>query len=225
MSNKSIYRLCGILFIFTCVAFLLRDMLAGGLIDSENISNTFKLVIDNEFQYRLAIVIGFIGVVALIPLIITLFHILKPFNLYLALLALGWRIGEVVILAVSRINDFALLTLSQQVALLPGNEIAELSYLGQMIISSSVQGVAFAMVFFSIGSIFNNILFYRSKAIPFWLAILGLVGAALTTITTVLVIGIDIPSAIDRNSWVPILLFEFILGFYLIFRGMKKETP
>ena len=94
MRDKLIYRLCGILFILGLSTFLLTDMLAGSLINSENISNTFKLVADNAFQYRLALFIDFVGVVAIIALAITLFYILKPFNLYLALLALGWRMAE-----------------------------------------------------------------------------------------------------------------------------------
>jgi len=89
MRDKSIVRLCGILFIFTCTTFLARQFLVSGLIDANNISNTFKLVADNTSQYRLAIFIDFMGVVALMALVVTLFHILKPINQYLALLALG----------------------------------------------------------------------------------------------------------------------------------------
>jgi hypothetical protein len=223
MRDKLTYRLCGFLYILTCSTFLVRNSLIGGLIDTENIFNTFKLVLDNASLYRLAIFIDFMGVVALMALVITLFHILKPINQYLALLALGWRIGEVVILAVSKIDDFLILTLSQQVALSPGSGIAELNYLGQILISRSAQGVLLAMVFFSIGSIFYNILFYKSKAIPFFLAILGLIGAALATISAILSIIIDLPPDIALGAWAPIILFEFILGFYLIIWGMKKE--
>jgi len=183
------------------------------------------LVADNVSRYRLAIFIDFMGVVALIALVLTLFHILKPINQYLALLALGWRIGEVVISAVSKIDDFLILTLSQQVALSPEKAIAGLDYLGRILISGSSQALGLAMVFFSIGSIFNNILFYKSKAIPFFLAILGLVGAVLITTGTVLSIAIDLPAAIVLGTALPIILFEYILGFYLIFRGMKKRSP
>ncbi|GAJ10260.1 unnamed protein product, partial [marine sediment metagenome] len=33
------------------------------------------------------------------------------------------------------------------------------------------------------------------------------------------------PAAIALGAGVPIILFEYILGFYLIFRGMKKKSP
>jgi len=81
------------------------------------------------------------------------------------------------------------------------------------------------MVFFSIGSIFNNVLFYKSKAIPFSLAVFGLIGTALITTGTVLSIVIDLPAAIVLGAGLPIVLFEYILGFYLIFFGMKKRSP
>lgn len=115
-------------------------------------------------------------------------------------------------------------TLSQQVALSPDKGIAGLDYLGKILISGSSQGLGLAMVFFSIGSIFNNVLFYKSKAIPFFLAILGLVGAVLITTGTVLSIVIDLPSAIVLGTGLPIILFEYILGFYLIFFGMKYSS-
>ena len=224
MRDKLIYKICGGLYILVMVTFLLPEMLGGGLVDSDSISNTFRLVADSGFQYRLAVSIEFIGVVAIMALIITLFYILKPFNLYLALLALGLRMGEVMLLAVSRIDDFTLLNLSQQAASASSSGAAELNYLGQMIISSAAQGTALAFVFFAIGSLFNNFLFHKSKVIPTWLAILGLIGAALVTMQTVLSLVTDLPSIINDASWYPIMLFEFILGFYLIFHGKRKET-
>ena len=225
MSDKSIYRLCGGLFIFTLTTFALREMLAGGLIDSESISNTFRMVADSAFQYRLAVWIDFIGVVALMALIVTLFYILKPFGIYLALLALGLRMGEVTLIAVLRIDDFTILTLSQQAESASSGGVAELNYLGQMLVARADQGFTLAMVFYAAGSLFNNILFYKGKAIPFWLAILGLLGASLVTVQTVLSLIIDLPKSIHWAAWGPIMLFEFVIGLYLIFRGKRKETP
>ena len=58
------------------------------------------MVKDNAFQYRLGNFVAFIGVAAQFALMITLYQILKPVNPFFALLALGWRIGEQVLLAV-----------------------------------------------------------------------------------------------------------------------------
>ena len=115
--------------------------------------------------------------------------------------------------------------MSQQAASASGSVAAELNHIGQMLVSRADQGFTLAMVFFAIGSLFNNILFYRSKAIPFWLAILGLLGASLVTVQTVLSLIIDLPQSIYWAAWGPIMLFELIIGFYLIFRGKRQETP
>jgi hypothetical protein len=224
MSIKSISRICGVLYITTVLAFLVSNLfLKAQLVDAENIFNTFKLVADNAFQYRLAVFIDFMGMVAVMALVFSLFYILKPVNPYLALLALGWRIGEVVLQTGAKIPDYLLLTLSQSVVSSSGNGIAELDYLGQMLMAGSTQAVWLSFVFLAIGSIFNNFLFYRSKAIPVTLAIYGLISTALYTLGSVLALIIDLPESINLGLMLPLVLFELLLGFYLALFGMKQE--
>lgn len=224
MSTKSISRLCGILYIATVSAFLVSNLfLKAQLVDAENISSTFKLVADNAFQYRLAVSIDFLGMVAVMALAFSLYTILKPVNPYLALLALGWRIGEVVLQAGAKIPDYLLLTLSQSVASSSGSGIAGLDYLGHMLIDGSTQALGLSFVFFSIGSIFDNYLFYKSKAIPVSLAIFGLFGTALYTLGSVPALFMDLPEG-ALGLMLPLVLFELLLGFYLAFFGMKKEV-
>ncbi len=223
MNTKSLSRLCGILFLLTITAFLVGNMvLKGPLQDTENYSNTFQLVKDNAFQYRVGNFAAFLGVVAQFALAITLFQILKPVNPFFALLALGWRIGEQVLLTVGVIAGFLILGLSQTVPLPPGSGIAELDYLGQILVSASVHGEAIAFVFLGIGSLFNNMLFYKSKAIPSPLALLGVIGAVLYALGPALPMIMDLPAAFEMLLF-PLLIFELIIGFYLTFWGLKKE--
>jgi len=219
MNTKSISRICGVLYIATVLAFLISNLvLKEPLVDAENVSSTLELVADNAFQYRLAVAIDFLQMVAVMALVFSLFTILKPVNPYLALLALGWRIGEVVLQAGAKIPDYLLLTLSQS----SGGGIVELENLGQMLIDGSTQAVGLSFVFLSIGSIFNNFLFYKSKAIPVSLAIFGLIGTALYTLASVLPLIIDLPES-ALGLMLPLVLFELLLGFYLAVFGMKEE--
>ena len=220
MSSKSMARLCGILFLFTIAAFLVGNMLLKEpLQDTANYSNTFQLVKDNAFQYRLGNFIALIGVAAQFALMITLYKILKPVNPFCALLALGWRTGEQVLLTAGIIAGFLILGLSQTIPLSPGNGIAD--YLGQILVSVYVLGGDIAFVFLGIASVFNNMLFYKSKAIPTWLALFGVIGAVLYALGFALpMIGL---SDVIKILAFPLLLFEVILGVYLIFWGLKKE--
>jgi hypothetical protein len=220
MNTKSLSRLCGILFLLTIAAFLVGNMLLKNpLHDTEHYSNTFQLVKDNAFQYRLGNFIAFLGVATQFALMITLYQILKPVNPFFALLALGWRIGEQVLLTISIMASFLILGLSQTVPLSPGNGIAD--YLGQILVSAPVHIEAIAFVFLGIASVFNNMLFYKSKAIPSPLALLGVIGAVLYALGAALPM-IGLPEAL-RDLGYPLLLFELLLGVYLTFWGLKKE--
>ena len=220
MNTKSLSRLCGILYLLTIAAFLVGNMLLKmPLQDTENYSNTFQLVRDNASQYRLGNFVAFLGVVAQFALMITLYQILKPVNPFFALLALGWRIGEQVLLTVGIIAGFLILGLSQTVPLPPGNGIAD--YLGQILVSAPAYGTDIAFVFLGIASVFNNMLFYKSKAIPSPLAIFGVISAVLYALGSALPM-LGLPEAI-KNLGYPLILFELILGVYLTFWGLKKE--
>ena len=223
MSNKSIVRLCGILFLVTIAAWIVSNIfLKGPLQDAENYANTFQLVKDHAFQYRAGNFIGFLGVMAQFALAITLFQILKPVNPFFALLALGWRIAEQILLLIAILAGFLILGLSQTVTLPSGDGIATLESLGHMLVAVSSHGTAMAFAFLGIASILNNLLFYKSQAIPSSLAIFGVIGAVLYTLSPTLPMIIDLPAEFALIEF-PLLLFELILGFYLIFWGLKKE--
>lgn len=224
MNTRSISRICGVLYVSTVPAFLVSNLfLKAQLVDADNISNTFNLIANNAFQYRLAVSIDFMGMVAVMALAFSLYAILKPVDPYLALLAVGLRIGEVVIQAGAKIPDYLLLPLSQSAVLSSGTGITELEYIGQMLIAGSTQAVWLSFVFLSIGSLFNNFLFYKSKAIPVILAIFGLISTALYTLGSVTALLIDLPESAKLGMMLPLVLFELSLGFYLAFFGMKKE--
>ena len=224
MSTKSISRICGVLYVTTVLAFLANNLfLKEQLVDAENVSKTFELVAANAFQYRLAVSIDFLAMVAVMALALSLFYILKPVNPYLAYLAVGWRIGEVVLQAGAKIPDYLLLTLSQSAAVSSGSGTAELDYLGQMLIAGSMQAVWLSFVFLAVGSLFNNFLFYKSKAIPVVLAGYGLISTALYTLGSLLALIIDLPESANFGLLLPLVLFELLLGFYLAIFGMKEE--
>lgn len=224
MNTKSISRICGILYASTVLAFLASNLfLKEQLVDAGDISGTFKLLAEHAFQYRLAVSIDFLAMVAVMALAFSLFAILKPVHPYLALVALGLRIGEVVIQAGAKIPDYLLLKLSQT-ALSYGSGVAEMEHLGQMLIAGSNQAVWLSFVFLAIGSLFNNFLFYKSKAIPGTLAIFGLISTGLYSLGSVAALIIDLPESAKMGMMLPLVLFELMLGFYLAIFGMKEKT-
>jgi len=224
MNTKSISRICGILYVSTVSAFLVSNLfMKEQLVNANNIPNTFKLLAENAVQYRLAVSIDFLAMVAVMALVFSLFAILKPVHPYLALLALGLRIGEVVIQAAAKIPDYLLLQLSQT-TLSAGSSVSEAEQLGRMLIAGSTQAVWISFVFLGIGSLFNNYLFYKSKGVPGALAIFGLISAALYTLGSIAALMVDLPEFAKMGMMFPMVLFELMLGLYLAIFGMKEKT-
>ena len=224
MNIKSISRICGILYLSTVPAFLVSNLFVKEqLVNADNIPNTFKLLAENAFQYRLAVSIDFLAMVAVMVLVFSLFAILKPIHAYLALVALGLRIGEVVIQAAAKVPDYLLLQLSQT-TLSSGGSVPEMEQLGRMLVAGSTQAVWISFVFLGIGSLFNNFLFYKSKGIPGALAIFGLISAALYALGSVTALMIDLPEFAKMGMMLPMVLFELMLGFYLAIFGMKEKA-
>ena len=225
MNIKSTSRICGILYVSTVLAFLVSKMFViERLVDAGNISETFRSLAENATRYRWAVSIDFLAMVAVMVLVFSLFAILKPVHAYLALVALGLRIGEVVIQASSKIPDFLLLKLSQTAVSFPGGSSADMIQLGQMLIDGSTQALWISFVFLGIGSLFNNFLFYKSKGIPDALAVLGILSAALYTLGSVTALIIDLPEFANMGMMLPMVLFELLLGFYLAIFGMKEKA-
>jgi len=223
MNHKSISRIIGWLYISTVLAFLGSNLLLKGqLVDAGNIQKTFSMVAANANQYRLAISIDFLSMVAVMALAFSLYVILKPFNPYLALLALGWRIGEVIIQAAAIVPGFLLIKLSQSA--LSSSELAGVEPIGLMLILGSMKIVWISFVFLSLGSVFNNFLFYKSKLIPRGLAVYGLISTGLYTLGSLLVLFIDLPESAKMGMMMPLASFELALGFYLAIFGIKEKN-
>jgi hypothetical protein len=225
MNTKSISRIGGVLYVTTVLAFLVVNLLLKErLIDAADIPRTLELVRDNALQYKLAIAIDFLGMVAVMALVFSLYVILKPINPYLALLALGWRIGEVVLQAWAKVPDYVLLTLSQSAAASSAGGTADVVRLAEMLIAGSTEALWLSFVFLSVGSIFNNFLFYKGRGIPRVLAVYGLISTGLYGLGSVAALVIDLPEGLVPVMLLPLVLFELLLGFYLAIFGVKEDA-
>lgn len=225
MNTKQISRIAGGLYLATVLAFIVSNLfIKERLIDAGHITNTLSLVAENAFQYRLAVSIDFLAMVAVMSLAFSLYVILKPINPYLALLALGWRIGEVVLQAGGKIPDYLLLTLSQSAASSDMAGPTVIETFGQILIGGSTQGLWLSFVFLSVGSLFNNYLFYKGRLIPALLAIFGLISTGLYSVGSIAALVVDLPETANMVMMLPMAVFELMLGVYLIAFGVREQS-
>lgn len=84
-----------------------------------------------------------------------------------------------------------------------------------------------AILPWSIGGVFLYLAFLRTRLVPRWLSIWGLVGTALTLVATILYMldQIQIVTITYIGLVSPTALFELTLAVYLIARGFRQTSP
>jgi len=169
----------------------------------------------------------FIGGACASGIAISLYPVLKKFKAGLALGAVGFRISEGVLRFVAVCAMLLLITLSQQFVNAGAPDSSYFQTLGVLVYAGYrwVGNVA-SLLAFSIGCLLYYIIFYRTKLVPRWIsvwglvaAILGMVSCALATVGLIPVMGTE---QIVMN--LPMLPQEMVLAAWLIVKGFNPSA-
>jgi len=219
-SDKNTPRFIGAAFLLQAVASAVAGLiLLGPLTVSGNIVDTMTNFSNNVLQVRAGIVVEMITVTALVILSVLLYITLKKQNMKIAFVALGLRLTEVALLAVSRIATFAFLRTSQ--AFVIEGHPAYLQTLGNLFYDSQGFAYSLSMVFFTLGGTLFYYLFFKSGYIPRVLSLCGLIAAPLAFIGTVVeLFGYAVPIVV----FIPNLPFELAIGLWLIVKGIRDGS-
>jgi hypothetical protein len=179
---------------------------------------------------------GLVGTGALLLLIggacasgiaISLYPVLKKFNAGLALGAVGFRISEGVLRFVAVCAYLLLITLSQQFVKAGAPDSSYFQTLGVLLYAGNrwVGNIA-SLLAFSIGSLLYNIIFYRTKLVPRWISIWGLVASILCMVSTVLpLVGLIAPFSTEQILIaIPMFPQEIVLAVWLIVKGFNPSV-
>ena len=129
--------------------------------------------------------------------------------------------AEAIILAVSKIGAFALVPLSLEYVEAGAPASSYLLTLGDFFYYGlDRQGWAIHMLFFSLGRILWHFLFFKMRYIPRALSVWGVISVSLVLISVVLVLY-DRTIELNMIMLVPYLLFEALIGPWLMVRGIK----
>ena len=217
-SNNCIPRFLGVAFFSGAVLSIAQMYLSLFTLLSGNISDSFINISNNLTQMRISILLALFTSIAIIVLAVLLFIILHKQNKIIALVALGWWLAEAIILAVSKIGNFALIPLSLEYVKAGAPDSSNFQILGTLFFGVDRWGDTIHMLFFCLGGILWYYLFYRSKYIPRVLAVWGILAVSLALIGTLLVIFDFEPSMI---LVIPNGLFELTIGIWLMLKGIR----
>lgn len=219
-SVKKTSIVLGIAFLLQFITSIVNGMvLRPALIITGNIIESMTNIANNVWLMKTYILVDMITALGVVFLGAILFIVLKKKNEIIALVALGFYVIEAALLAVSRMEAFSLLRISQEYIV-----AGQPDYL-QMLGNLSVESMDFAgstlhSLVFSIGAILFYYLLYKSRAVPRILSLWGLITVPLVLIGTLLsVFGYEVPFFV-YFLYVP---FEFVIGIWILAKGINKE--
>ena len=218
MTPRNTARIVGILFIIGTVAGISSFIGAPSLDDPDyliNISANGNLTIIGALC---VLVMG----IALAPVPVLLFPILKKVNESLALGYVVFRILEVVTYIVTIISWLLLLTLSQEYVLAGAPDASYYQTLGTLLLAVGAWIDPILVIVFSISALILNYLLYKSILVPRWLSGWGFVAATLHLAEGMLdMFGLLPGMPLGIVFFAPIALQEMVYAVWLIVKGFN----
>ncbi len=222
-SDKKIARIVGALFIMALVLFLIGQAFYEPILGSPDYLNS-------TYSNRVIVIIGilfeFMSALAVVLIPVLLFPILKKHNEVLALGYVSFRLFEAVLLSFAQIYKLSLVKLSQNYLDKGGVDTSFFQNMG-----SSIQSVIYwidhagliYLIVFGIGALILYSALYKSKLIPRWLSIWGLIGAV-AILTASVMATFDISLVLAVLLIIPIALQEQAMAIWLIVRGFNSSA-
>jgi hypothetical protein len=185
---------------------------------TEAAANSNQVIIGAIFQFIMAL--AYIGVVIL------LYPIIKSFGKSLAIGFMSFRVIAATLVIFGTILLLSILALSQEFINFSPQKSSDFEALGNVLKTSrDYVNHVFMILVLCTGNFMFYILLIKSKLIPQWLSVWGLIGAMLSSIASVLVlfriVDIITPEYMILN--VPTALQELILAIWLIVKGLDKK--
>jgi hypothetical protein len=158
---------------------------------------------------------------------ISLYPVLKKSDPVLALGAVGFRISEGVLRFVTVSFLFGMITLSQLFVKAGAPDPSYFQTLGELLLAGKVWvGNVASLLAFSIGCSLYYIVFYRTKLVPRWISVWGLVTGISGIVSCALVsTGLIAPaSTVQVLMIIPMLPQELVLAVWLIVKGFDPSA-
>jgi len=219
-SDKNTPRLLGAVFLIVVFASLTSGLLLSSAVGSGSISAMLVSISNKVTLLRTSILFEMLNSTAIVVLAILLYTVLSKQNKVLARVALGWWLGEALILGLTGTAISALIPLSLDFVKAGAPQQSFYQTLGGFLYYGVYQHgySGIHMWFYSIGGILWYYMFYRSKYIPRIISLWGLIAACMSMIGVVFFFyGYDVPIFV----FLPLLPFELTIGTWLMLKGIK----
>jgi hypothetical protein len=212
------------------VAFLVATLaqLVGVALVSPIVSTPVDLtkISADENQVLLGAFFQFIGAVACPAIAIALYPVLRRYNEGLALGSVGFRLIEGTLHVLIAVCLLLLVSLSQETATVGTSGSAAFQAQSALLMAGREWLGPLSVLTFGLGGLMYYWVFYRSRLVPGWLSVWGLVAIPLVMLSALLVMfqQIDNFSTTQIVLALPIAVQEMVLAVWLIAKGFNPSA-
>ena len=226
-SQRTAAKVAGVagLLAFVLVVFG-NYVLLGPLVIPRNAADTARNILAHQTQFRAALTCFITYDIGAIVLATALYVILAPVNRGLALTGAFFRVVFAILWLIAPLNSLAALRLLGDAPYLKIFEPERLQALARVQIAASFDDYYVGLPFFGLAATVCAWLWLKSKYIPRGLAIFGVIGSAWCVFCAFAYLIFPNFNKIV-NDYIfdsPMALFELIVSFWLLFKGLKPAA-
>lgn len=181
----------------------------------------------NESQIFIVTFLVFLMGVACAGIGLALYPIMKKYSTGLAIGVVGFRVAEGILEILGGVITIGLLTLSQEFVKAGAPDVAYFQTIGAVLKAGDAWlSNGAGLLLWCIGALMYYSLFFQYRLVPRWLSVWGLVGIALVTFSSVLVMLHVIPGfgTVQMLLSLPIFPQEMVLAVWLIAKGVNTSA-
>ncbi len=206
------------LFLQAMTSLISGSLFLGPFTDKSDIEKILLSTASNQTLATVSVLLDIVTALVIVCLGVLLYRLLRKVNHDCAMIALMLYVVEAGMLIVSKFFGYALIQLS---GVYSATSDKELGALGKILLQMKDFSYNVHIIPFGIGAILFYSLLVKSKAIPTWLSLWGLITVVPVLVGTFLkIFGVDIPFYI----MLPYAPFEFFAGVFILIRGIPHKA-
>jgi hypothetical protein len=201
---------------------LLKPLIVPG-----NAAETARNIVAHETQFRVAITCFLIYSATVVVLLAALYVILKPANRGLALVGALFRLVFALLWLLTTLNMLGALRLLSSATYVQVFEADRLQALARLHIGANFDDYYVGLPFFGLAATVCAYLWFKSNYIPKGLAVFGVISSAWCVICAFVFLIFPNFNKTVNDYWFdsPMAIFEMVLSFWLLFKGLKPVEP
>jgi len=225
-SQRTAAKVAGVAGLFTFAIVIFGNfVLLGPLIVSRNAADTARNILAHETQFRAALTCFISYDIGAVVLATALYVILAPVNRGLALAGALFRVVFAMLWLIAPLNSLAALRLLGDAPYLKIFEPDRLQALARVQLAGSFDDYYVGLPFFGLAATVCAWLWLKSKYIPRGLSIFGVIGSGWCVFCAFAYLIFPNFNKIVNDWWFdfPMAIFELILSFWLLFKGLSPK--